>query len=167
METIGPTTEWRRHNTYEPPLTDQKTKRTAGRRIPLWDAEFRRGVLELSQFKAAERFHVSWHGEQGHDMRRITGGQPRDPDYPSQEAYASAMAHAKRYVPDSRVWKALEWFCVEERELRWIGAQFRKTANSAAILRSHGLAIVGLGLDGVAKAWGLEQHQRSKNRKAA
>ena len=167
MDASAPTKEWLGKFYHQTPGTDQKTDSRAYRRLSLAEETLKRGDITREQFDASERLHRIFHGANGADVRSDFGGTPYDPDYPAQEAMASDLAHARAVIRLKPMWDALEMFAIEEQPLTAIGRMIRRGVKDHKIARAAGLTVVSIGLDLLADTWGISQHQRSRDRRAA
>ena len=152
-DTVSPTPEWLSKHTYEPPQVDQTTIRRAYRKTSVFDELHRRGEIEYSQLRAAEKLEKHWHGAHGADVRfGEEGGNGNDLEY-------ARSYHSQMLAKGQKVLRPKEWLALVDiimgATVEQVGRKWR-AISKREIARAQGRVLVGEGLEALAELWGFK-----------
>jgi hypothetical protein len=167
LETIEPTSEWldKHRGSIEKPHTDQKVKRVAYRKLSPFETLHRSEDIDREQFQAAQRLTRHWLGSQGVDVRDSDTGGHGDYEF-ARSVHSREFAEARCTVEISSQWDAL-MTCLDESGSpedigrTWRGVKCRKQA------RAYGVALIALGLERLARHWGMRDTRQFHNIQSA
>lgn len=157
METLAPTSEQLSRGHWQRPQRDQKTNRTAYRRLSQAEDAHRRGDLDDEQLRAAERLYRHILGAAGCDVRMDEGNANETPEEFSQIMHGRHIENAKAAIGNRRAWNAVHDFVTEKRSLLEIGRRSGVVCHK--VNRGVGLGLVISGLDTLAALWGIAQRR--------
>lgn len=154
-DTIAPTPEWlaRNRGNVEAPQRDQKVQRHAYRKLSPFETLARAQDIDDAQFLAAQKLTRHWLGSQGVDVRSENwNGTPGDYEY-SRTYHSQQFAEARKAILICAQWDALMTMLDESGTPEDIGRTWRG-AKKREIARAHGVALIALGLETLARMWG-------------
>lgn len=156
MDTITPTPELlRKGGHWEKPHTDQKTARVAYRKLSTFESLHQAGKLSDGAFLAGQKLTKHLIGATGVNVGSGAGLEPSDMvEYPTTY-HGQKVAEMKAVVDSDDQWLALVATVDETLTLPQIGSAWLKTRDRAQSYIA-GLALVRMGLDTLARHYGMD-----------
>lgn len=153
-DTLGPTPEWMRKHTYEPPAKDRETNRAAYRRVSTFESLHNRGDIEYCHLRAAERLAQHVEGSMGYDVRILdpweTSGGSAGDEFPRTRHAAELKAALALINPkEAEAIHALLWGL---DTLEGLGRRLTNVGKRE-IARARGLGLIVGGLERLAYHW--------------
>jgi len=120
MDSISPTIEQLRRDTYEAPQRDQKHNRIAYKKLSPFETLLQRDEIDGNQLLAAQKFEGHYWGALGYDVRRGEGSTHEPLEYP-QFYHGEMLATAKRILMLPQLYETLESQVTENMSLVELG----------------------------------------------
>jgi len=158
--TVEPTREWldKHVGKLDRPHVDQHVRRVAYRKLSPFETLHRNDDIDQEQWQAAQRLTRHWLGSQGVDVRDFNGGASGDYEF-ARTVHAREFHEARFVVQVSSQWDALMTMLDETGTPEDLGRTWRG-AKTRALARAHGVHLIALGLEVLARHWGIRDTRR-------
>lgn len=162
MDTITPTIELlRKGGHWEKPTTDQRTNRVAYRKLSVFESLHQAGKISDGAKLASDKLVKHIIGATGVNVGSGGGLNPSDMVEIPSIYHGQKVAELKAVVDNPDQWGALvklaeETATLEEIGRQWLGYRKREVSYVA------GLALVRLGLDTIARHYGMDSSYHAR-----
>jgi hypothetical protein len=153
MDSMAPTIEQLRRDTYEAPQRDQKRNQVAYKKLSPFETLAQRGEIDGPQLLAAQKFEMHYWGALGYDVRRGEGSTHEPLEYP-QFYHSEMIAAARKVLMLPHLYYVIESQVAENMSLVELGQYLRPAIKRREIARNVAVTMINNGLDILAIHWG-------------
>jgi len=156
MTDLGPTRERMRKGSFQAPIKDQKTDRTAYRALSALAVLLQRSEIEPPHYEAAIKFNKHMLGSLGYDVRWGSGSPVDSIEFP-QTYHAQMLAKAREHLTP-REFQIVERITADEATPVSIGFGLSGHGTHQQA-KPYGVSAINSALDRLAYFWGFKRRE--------